>query len=267
MGVEKPNRIANLLLNLPLFSMKEAVLLSHIKIVLVETTHPGNIGAVARAMKNMSMTRLCLVSPKTFPSAVATSRAAGADDILARAMVCDSLQEAIADCQLVIGASARSRTISWPEMTPRECAERVVINEPKQTVAIIFGRENSGLKNHELDLCHFLLRIPCNSAYSSLNIAAAVQVICYELFVAAGVPQTANIGDKGECPLATATQMESFYQHLYQALVDIGFMHPDKSKSIMRRLRRVYNRIRLDTKELDILRGILRMSQDHQGKD
>jgi TrmH family RNA methyltransferase len=243
-------------------------LLSHIKIVLVETTHPGNIGAVARAMKNMNMANLWLVSPKIFPSADATSRASGADDVLANARVCQNLQEAIADCQLVIGASARCRTISWPEITPRQCAEKVVINEPGQKTAIIFGRENSGLKNHELDLCHYLLRIPCNSDYSSLNIAAAVQVVCYELFVAAGVQETARVvGDKDECPKATTAQMESFYTHLYQALTDIGFMHPDKSKSIMRRLRRIYNRIQLDTKELDILRGILRMSQDNQGSE
>ena len=160
-------------------------MLSHIKIVLVETTHPGNIGAVARAMKNMAMANLWLVSPKIFPSAEATSRASGADDVLAKATICKSLQEAIADCQIVIGASARCRTISWPEMTPRECAEHVVPNGSDNKIAIIFGRENSGLKNHELDLCHFLLRIPCNSEYSSLNIAAAVQVVCYELFITA----------------------------------------------------------------------------------
>ena len=241
-------------------------LLSHIKIVLVETTHPGNIGAVARAMKNMNLANLCLVSPKIFPSADATSRASGADDILAKATVCHSLQEAIADCRMVIGASARCRTISWPEMTPRECADKVAITEPGNQVAIIFGRENSGLKNHELDLCHFLLRIPCNSEYSSLNIAAAVQVVCYELFVAAGQQEAIVIGDRGKIPKATAAQMESFYTHLYEALTDIGFMHPDKSKSIMRRLRRIYNRVQLDSKELDILRGILRMSQDHQRK-
>ncbi|MFI3198980.1 MAG: RNA methyltransferase [Methylococcaceae bacterium] len=241
-------------------------MLSHIKIVLVETTHPGNIGAVARAMKNMNLANLWLVSPKTFPSADATSRASGADDILAKATVCHSLQEAIADCQMVIGASARCRTISWPEMTPRECADKVAIAEPGNQVAIIFGRENSGLKNHELDLCHFLLRIPCNSEYSSLNIAAAVQVVCYELFVAAGQQEAIVIGDRGKIPKATAVQMESFYSHLYEALTDIGFMHPDKSKSIMRRLRRIYNRVQLDIKELDILRGILRMSQDNQRK-
>jgi tRNA/rRNA methyltransferase/tRNA (cytidine32/uridine32-2'-O)-methyltransferase len=183
--------------------------------------------------------------------------------VLARATIYQSLSEAVADCQLVIGASARGRTISWPEMTPRQCAEKVVVHEPQNKVAIVFGRENSGLKNHELDLCHFLLRIPCNSEYSSLNIAAAVQVVCYELFVATGVQQETLVGEKGEQPLASAAQMDSFYEHLHQALIDIGFMHPDKSKSIMRRLRRLYNRTLLDTKELDILRGILRMSQDH----
>ncbi len=239
-------------------------MLSHIKIVLVETSHPGNIGAVARAMKNMAMDNLSLVNPKIFPSADATARASGADDLLASAEVYATLPEAIADCQLVLGASARCRTISWPELTPRECAEKIIIHEPNNKVGILFGRENSGLKNHELDLCHYLLRIPCNSQYSSLNIAAAVQVICYELFVAEGLQESSRIGDKGDVPLATAEQMESFYRHLHQALVDIGFMHPDKSKSIMRRLRRIYNRIQLDIKELDILRGILRMSQDNQ---
>ncbi len=238
--------------------------LRHIKVVLVETSHPGNIGAVARAMKNMAMENLCLVNPKVFPSAEATARASGADDILSNAQIYRTLPEAIADCQLVLGTSARCRTISWPELTPRECAEKVVIREPENTTAILFGRENSGLKNHEMDLCHYLLRIPCNNNYSSLNIAAAVQVICYELFVAAGFSETVQIGDKGEVPLATAAQMESFYGHLQQALVDIDFMHPDKSKSIMRRLRRIYNRIQLDTKELDILRGILKMSQGNK---
>lgn len=241
-------------------------MLSTIKIVLVETTHPGNIGAVARAMKNMKMHNLCLVAPKIFPSADATSRASGADDVLAGATVCRTLQEAVADCSLVFGASARARTISWPEITPRACAEKVLITEPDNSVAIVFGRENSGLKNHELDLCQFLLRIPCNSEYSSLNIAAAVQVVCYELFVTSGLAaeEKITVGDKGEQPLATAAQMELFYAHMAEALTDIGFMHPAKSKSIMRRLRRIYNRAQLDSKELDILRGILRMSQGHK---
>lgn len=225
---------------------------------MVETSHPGNIGAVARAMKNMCMSELYLVAPKIFPSADATSRASGADDILASAVRCDSLQEAIADCQLVIGASARSRTIAVPEESPRACAERLAIEAQNKKVAILFGRENSGLKNHELDLCQTLLTIPSNADYSSLNIAAAVQVVCYELLVASS--QEAVEPELRDVPLASSAQMESFYEHLYQALNEIGFINPDKSTSIMRRLRRVYHRAALDTKELDILRGILKKS-------
>jgi tRNA (cytidine32/uridine32-2'-O)-methyltransferase len=238
-------------------------LLTTIRIVLVGTTHPGNIGAVARAMKNMCLDNLYLVAPKIFPSADATARASGADDILARARVCETLNEAIAECSLVIGASARSRTIDWPEITPRQCAELLHIEADAQQVAIVFGRENSGLKNHELDRCQYLLKIPCNSAYSSLNLAQAVQVVCYELFIQSTAPAPPQQRDK---PLASAAQLESFYRHLQQALLDIGFMHPDKSKSIMRRLRRVYNRAALDTKEVDILRGILTFSQGNKKK-
>jgi tRNA (cytidine32/uridine32-2'-O)-methyltransferase len=215
-------------------------------------------------MKNMQMTNLRLVAPKIFPSADATSRASGADDILCKAMVCDTLREAISDCQVVFGASARSRTISWPELTPRQCAEEIFTKHPDEKIAIVFGREHSGLTNEELDMCRYLLHIPCNPAFSSLNLAAAAQVICYELFVTAGTHERKAIGDRGECPLATAEQMESFYDHLRETLIDIDFTQPDQSKSIMRRLRRIYNRIELDTKEVDILRGILRMSQGHK---
>lgn len=264
--LEKPNRIANVLLESPLFSaFGRWVLLSNFKIVLVETSHPGNIGAVARAMKNMAMDQLRLVSPKFFPHADATARASGADDVLRQAMVYEKLTDAIADCQIVLGASARDRTITWPSMTARECAERWVA--PSSTnIALVFGRENSGLKNHELDLCHFLLRIPCNPDYSSLNLAAAVQVVCYELFIAAGLIFQSKVGDSGEVPLASSEQMERFYDHLLQTMADIGFLHPERSRSIMRRLRRLFNRAQLDTKELDILRGILRFSQNHNLK-
>lgn len=238
-------------------------MLSNFKVVLVETSHPGNIGAVARAMKNMNMNQLRLVTPKHFPHADATARASGADDVLKHASVHTTLQEAIADCQIVLGASARDRTISWPSFTARECAEKWVNHPQKANIALVFGRENSGLKNHELDLCHFLLRIPCNQEYSSLNLAAAVQVVCYELFIASGQELVSKIGDQGEDPLASAEQMEGFYQHLQQTIADIGFLQPERSKSIMRRLRRIFNRTQLDTKELDILRGILRFSQNH----
>ena len=247
--------------------MQDYPLLSHFKIVLVETTNAGNIGAAARAMKNMMLGNLCLVAPKIFPSADATARAAGANDILRSVEICATLEQAIADCQIVLGASARDRTISWPELSVRECAETYTAPEfRKSRIAIVFGRESSGLKNHELDLCQYLLRIPCNPDFSSLNIAAAVQVVCYELFVATGFTQDRRIGDRGADPLATVEQMEAFYRHLFQTMEDIGFLHPDKSRSIMRRLRRIFNRTRLDTKELDILRGILRFSQNHNAK-
>jgi tRNA/rRNA methyltransferase/tRNA (cytidine32/uridine32-2'-O)-methyltransferase len=234
----------------------------------VETSHAGNIGGVARAMKNMSLSQLRLVTPKQFPNADATARASGADDVLATAEIHVDLATAIADCQLVIGCSARSRTISWPELTPRKSAEKVWHHAQNKNVAIVFGRENSGLKNHELDLCHYLLKIPCNETYSSLNLAAAVQVVCYELFIAADKePSKTLIGDQADKTLASAENMERFYQHLNQTLADIGFLHPSKSRSMMRRLRRIYNRIQLDTKELAILRGILRFSQNHNHKE
>ncbi len=258
-------------------------MLSNFKIVLVETSHPGNIGAVARAMKNMQMNQLRLVNPKFFPHADATSRASGADNVLRTASVYDSLQTAIADCEIVLGASARDRTISWPALTPRQCAEKWVTAktpQPEQmqnassppqgkriaNIALVFGRENSGLKNHELDLCHYLLRIPCNTEYSSLNLAAAVQVVCYELFVATDQEHISQVGDRDEVPPANAEQMEAFYIHLQQTMSDIGFLHPERSQSIMRRLRRLFNRSQIDTKELDILRGILRFSQNHNSK-
>ena len=242
-------------------------MLAQFKLILVETSHPGNIGAVARAMKNMGLDQLRLVNPKFFPHADATARASGADDVLRNAQVFSSLQEAIADCQIILGASARDRTISWPSMTARECAEHFVSPVHTDTsIALVLGRENSGLKNHELDLCHYLLRIPCNQAYSSLNLAAAAQVICYELFIASKQPQTSSIGDIGEEALASSEQMESFYQHLLETMADIGFLHPERSKSIMRRLRRLFNRSQLDTKEVDILRGIFRFAQNHNQK-
>jgi tRNA (cytidine32/uridine32-2'-O)-methyltransferase len=240
-------------------------LLSNIKIVLVETSHPGNIGAVARAMKNMAMANLYLVNPKVFPTAEATARAAGSDDILARAEVCGSLAEAIADCSVVFATSARLRTISWPEIAPRACADIIKRELSGQKVALVFGRENSGLTNQELDLCHYLLRIPCNNDYSSLNIAAAVQVICYEIFIAAHENQDSEPEKQTASAPANKGQMEQFYQHLHETLLDIGFiLHPDKSKSIMRRLRRIFNRVQLDVREVDMLRGILRMAQGNK---
>ncbi len=236
-------------------------MLSRVIIVLVEPTHPGNIGATARAMKNMGLNRLHLVSPQRFPSADATSRASGADDLLETAVLCSSLDEAIADCKLVIGASARLREIPWPEITPKACADLVAQQSVGGEIAILFGREHSGLTNEEMDRCQYILTIPCNPGFSSLNIAAAVQIVTYELFVKAATvtpiqPQSVNPSE-----FATAAELERFYEHLYQTLNTIGFIHPDKSRSIMRRIRRLYTRTRLEKKEIDILRGILSATQ------
>lgn len=227
-------------------------LLSHLRIVLVETTHPGNIGATARAMKNMGLSDLALVAPKIFPSSEAVARASGADDILEQARVCNDLQEAIADCSLIIGASARLRSIAWPQLDPDECA-RLVTRSPTRT-AILFGREHSGLTNEELERCHYLLHIPCNPEFSSLNVAAAVQIVAYELRKAAlGNPEA-----ESATVLATGSEMESFFGHLESTLYELQFLHErKKSPSILRRLRRIFNRARLETTEIHLLRGIL----------
>ncbi len=231
-------------------------MLANIRIVLVETTHPGNIGAVARAMKNMRLERLYLVAPKRFPSPEATARAAGADDLLDAAVVCRTLAEAIGDCPVVIGASARLRTISWPQWTPRECAEKLRREAATVKTAILFGREHCGLSNAELEHCSHLLHIPCNPAFSSLNVAAAVQIVAYEVHLAAqGLPGASN--SNGATP-ATARERESFYQHLRETLFEIGFFHQTKrAPLLMRRLKRLFNRARLEPREINILRGIL----------
>lgn len=243
--------------------MNEA--LTRLCIVMVGTTHPGNIGAAARAMKNMGVTDLRLVAPRVFPSSDATARASGANDVLAQAKVCANLTEAIADCAVVVGASARPRTIAWPELTPRECAERLAPEMRAGRVAVLFGREHSGLMNEELDLCQFLLRIPCNPDFSSLNIAAAVQVVTYEFrqTLQGQPPNRLYDLDREAGRLASGAELESFYAHLRQALFDIGFFHIRKSSpSLMRRLRRLFSRARLRDKEIHILRGILRQAQE-----
>ena len=180
-----------------------------IRFVLVETSHPGNIGGVARAMKNMSLERLYLVNPRLFPHADATARASGADDILATAQVCDSLQQALEGCSMVFGASARRRSISWPMVDARESAQLAVEMGASGEVAVVFGREHSGLTNEELEQCNYLVHIPSNRDYSSLNIAAAVQVIAYEVMMAVGTGamESARKLDDKELP-ATVDDIE-----------------------------------------------------------
>ena len=224
---------------------------------MINTTHPGNIGGAARAMKNMGLSDLALVEPKEFPSGDAIARASGADDLLDRARVSGSLEEAIADCELVIGASARLRSISWPQLDPRECAAKVAGTNAR--TAILFGREHSGLTNEELERCNYLLHIPCNPEFSSLNVAAAVQVVAYELYQALNAEPPASEAAIGDVDVpATREQLESFYDHLETTLRDIGYLHATKHEmSILRRLRRIYNRAELEQKELHLLRGIL----------
>lgn len=231
---------------------------ANIRIVLVNTSHPGNIGAAARAMKNMGLSKLILVEPERFPHADATARASGADDILQNAQVCSSLEEAIEGCGLVFGASARLRSLPWPLVEPREMANQVVSEAAKLPVAIVFGREHSGLTNAELAICNALVHIPCNESFSSLNIAAAVQVLCYEINMAVGTPLL-EADDDSE--IATSDELERFHEHLEKTLVDIDFLDPDKPRFLLRRLRRLYNRARLEQTEVNILRGILTATQ------
>ena len=226
-----------------------------IRIVLVGTTHPGNIGAVARAMKNMGLDDLALVNPKIFPHEDATARASGAIDVLENATVVDSLAEAIKDCVFVAGASARSRSLTWPYMEPRDCAAKFVELQEEGVVAAVFGPENSGLSNSDLDHCDTLLTIPSNPDFSSLNIAMSVQVFTYELRMAAMGGKPAHY--EYDAPLATSDELENFYNHLEQVLIDLQFLKPDNPRNLMRRLRRMFTRAQVDKNEVNILRGML----------
>jgi tRNA (cytidine32/uridine32-2'-O)-methyltransferase len=235
-----------------------------IRIVLVGTTHPGNIGAVARAMKNMGVTDLVLVNPRYFPDKEATARASGAEDLLEEATVVDTLAEAIADCVYVAGASARSRAINWPCLDARDCAARLMEESAKGPVAAVFGPEKSGLSNSDLDHCDTLLTIPTNPDFSSLNLAMAVQVVTYELRAAQAVKSPEYEAD---APLATSREMENFYEHLEHILTDVQFLDPDNPRHLMRRLRRLFIRARPDQNEINILRGILAAVEREKGKD
>lgn len=239
---------------------------SQISIVLVNTSHPGNIGATARAMKNMGLSNLTLVQPVNFPSGVAVGRAVSATDILDSALVVDTLQEAVTDCGLVIGASARSRRIPWPMLSPEACADKVIREKSINKVALVFGREDSGLNNEELQQCHFHVQIPADENYSSLNLAAAVMVICYEVRKAA-LTQIGTV-TKAEDEFwdqekATGQQVEHFYEHLERVMVKIDFHDPDNPRQLMQRMRRLFSRIRIDVMEMNILRGILTNIEFH----
>lgn len=237
--------------------------LSHLRIVLVETTHPGNIGATARAMKVMGLRHLALVRPSRFPCLEATARASGADDILAQAPIHETLEEALRDCALVIGTSARSRTIPWPVLTPRECGVRAVAAAANGPVALVFGREHSGLTNDEVERCHALVRIPTESDFSSLNVAAAAQILAYECRMAALAvgAESLAVSENAALP-ASAGQLDQLYEHLERTMTAVGFFDPAKPRRLLRRVRRLFNRAELDQNELNILRGFLAAVDD-----
>lgn len=246
---------------------------NQIKIVLVEPSHPGNIGAAARAAKTMCIENLVLVNPADFPSGQARARATGAVDVLERAIVCASLKEAIADCTFVVGASARERGLQCPEVAPDNLGVKVWQEVENGNVAIVFGRESSGLTNEELDQCHYLTIIPANWEFSSLNLASAVQVICYEIYnaslkISSGKHSSNNKEERVDNEfqadtdrLATVEQLENLFEHMQQVLREIEFFDPKQPKLLMRRLRHLYSRARPTLVETNILRGILSAMQ------
>jgi tRNA (cytidine32/uridine32-2'-O)-methyltransferase len=235
--------------------------LSRVRIVLINTTHPGNIGAAARAMKVMGLSSLHLVTPKIFPNAEATAMASGADDLLQSAVVHDSLDSALAGCTLVLGTSARMRSLPMPMLDARRAAKQALVESGSHAVALLFGRERYGLTNEEMQRCQYLVNISSNPDYSSLNLAQAVQILSYELRVAAQGFSDISIAPLDWEPVDDK-QMEGLFEHLEQTLLDIRFLNPKQPKRLLMRLRRLFNRARPDQNEINILRGILKASQE-----
>ncbi|MDF7680201.1 tRNA (cytosine(32)/uridine(32)-2'-O)-methyltransferase TrmJ [Enterobacteriaceae bacterium ESL0689] len=242
-------------------------MLQNIRIVLVETSHTGNMGSVARAMKTMGLTHLWLVNPLVKPDSQAIALAAGASDVIGNAQIVDTLDQALADCSLVIGASARSRTLPWPMLDPRECGIKSVDEGRSAPVALVFGRERVGLTNDELQKCHYHVAIASNPEYSSLNLAMAVQVIAYEVRMAwlASQQQNQTVADE-QTPYPLMADLTRFYHHLEQTLQATGFIRANHPGQVMNRLRRLFTRARPESQELNILRGIL-ASIDAQQKN
>lgn len=234
-------------------------MLADIHIVLFETSHAGNIGASARAMKNMGLSRLRLVNPKEFPSPEATARASGADDVLQQAAIFPSLPTAIADTSLIIGTTARDRRLMGPTLDPPAMAKRVLahLQQGLGKVAILFGRENNGLSNTELEACHYLVQIPANPEYSSLNLGAAVQVLSYELNMA--MRSQIGILDPVEhdSPIATQDKVEGLYQQVETLLRRVEFIDTQRPTVLKRRIKRLLNRVQLEEQEVQFIRGIL----------
>ncbi|MFN3715298.1 MAG: RNA methyltransferase [Thiobacillus sp.] len=233
-------------------------LLANIRVVLARTSHPGNIGAAARAMKTMGLSQLVLVEPAVFPNSQADAMASGAIDVLADARVCSTLAEALADTTLALGVSARRRDIAAEILMPQQAAVRLLTEAQAAPVALVFGNETSGLSNEELSLCQGLVTIAANPQYSSLNLAAAVQVLSYEVRrVWLDQPDWPD----RELDAASGAEIERFYGHLETALADLDFLHPGSPGKLMLKLRRLFSRTRLSREEVNILRGILSAAQ------
>ena len=232
--------------------------LDNVRIVLVETSHPGNVGGAARAMKTMGLSKLWLVRPQRYPDPQAEWRAAGALDVLDAAVVVDTLDQALADCGLVVGTSTRQRRIPWPGVTARELAGRVAAEAGERPTAVLFGREASGLSNDELQRCHLHLQIPANPVYPSLNVAMAVQVVCYELYQnwQAQDPASSAVDVWDRAP-ASVADVDAFYAHLEHLLEWVDFIDPANPGQVMTRFRRLFGRVRLDETEVAMLRGML----------
>ena len=232
--------------------------LQNIRFVLSNTSHAGNIGGSARAMKVMGLDQLHLINPTDYPSSEATARASGADDVLYHAGVHDSLDQAIAPCTLVMGTSARNRGMDIEVIELRQAAGLLLEAAASQQVALLFGQERFGLTNEEMQRCHYLVRLPANPEYASLNLAAAVQVAAYELrmqWLEAGSGDPAT--DPQGTPFATAEKMQSFYEHLFAVMQAVDFMQPENQASLSEKLRMMFNRLRIEKHEMDILRGFL----------
>ncbi len=232
--------------------------LSQIRVVLVETSHPGNIGSSARAMKTMGLSELSLVRPRKFPHPEAVALASGAIDVLEQATVFDSLEEALSDCHLVIGSSARERNLQIPFLSPDNFANKIFEPSFSGNTALVFGREHAGLTNEELYQCHYHINIPTNPKYSSLNLAQAVQVLSYELRVFwLKENQNTQVVSGHQQRVAAVGEVEGFYRHLEETLIDIDFMDRTQPKKLMAKIRRLFNRAHLNQDEINILRGIL----------
>jgi tRNA (cytidine32/uridine32-2'-O)-methyltransferase len=234
--------------------------LQNIRIVMVGTTHPGNIGAAARAMLNMGISRLALVDPQCSIDATAYARAAGANVVLDERETFRDLAEAITDCSLVIATSARRRSLSWPELEPGELAPKLFALDDSCRAALVFGREHSGLSNDELQLCNQMLCIPTNPDFSSLNLASAVQVLCYEIFRYQYSPAESRVFAEQDLP-ASSAEIEGYFEQLQRSLEQSGFLNPRQPGLIMQRLRRLYLRNELTRNEVNILRGMLSSMQ------